>query len=101
MNMILLAFDFPSNNNHPSSYKKLSGHIIFDIKMDFMRKSRWFKDDDKLSEPTNSNFAGVVSTESVQIVFTYTALNNLDVCSGNIKLSYLQAPLSEKNCLHQ
>ena len=47
--------------------------------MDFTRKGRWVKDGHLTPEPSNSNYAGVVSRESVRIAFTYAALNGLDV----------------------
>ena len=40
--------------------------------------------------------SGVVSRESVQIAFTYTALNGLDVCMVDVRNAYLQSPTSQK-----
>jgi len=74
-----------------------SGHLVFDVKMDFTRKTRWVKDDHRTPDLTNSTFAGVVSRESVRIALTYAALNKLDVCVADIKNAYLQAPSSEKH----
>ena len=48
--------------------------------MDFTRKARWVLDGHKTPDPVGSKCAGVVSRESVQIAFTYAALNGLDVC---------------------
>ena len=39
----------------------------------------------------------MVSTESVRIVFTYAALNGLDVFAADIRNAYLQAPSSQKD----
>ena len=36
-----------------------------------------------------STYAGVVSRESVKIVITYAALNDLDVCAVDIQNAYL------------
>ena len=49
----------------PDGWSKSSGHIIFDIKMDFTRKSRWVKDGHLTEDPLYSTYAGVVSRESV------------------------------------
>ena len=65
--------------------------------MDFTRKARWVKDRHLTPDPDTSNYAGVVSRESVRIALTYAALNDLDVCAGDIKSAYLQAPSSEKH----
>jgi hypothetical protein len=80
----------------PKGYQQTSGHIIFDIKMDFTRKARWVLNGHKNKAPEGSTYAGVVSRESVRIAFTYAALNGLDVWSCDIKNAYLQAPTSEK-----
>ena len=97
MNTILPAFDLPKNNKAPPGYVKSSGHIIFDIKMDFTQKAQWVKDGHLTKDPVDSNYAGVVSRESVWIAFTYAALNGLNVCAGDIKSAYLQAPSSKKH----
>ena len=98
MRTILPAFDILPHGSHPpAGYTKSSGHIIFDVKMDFTRKSRWVKDGHLTDDPLESNFAGVVSRESVRIAFTYAALNELKVYAADIKSAYLQAPTSEKH----
>ena len=97
MNGILPGFDFPDSNKPPSGYSKSSGHLVFDVKMDFTRKARWVKDGHLTPDPIDSNFAGVVSRESVRIALTYAALNGLDICAADIKSAYLQAPTSEKH----
>ena len=58
MNTILPAFDIlPHGEKVPSGYVRSSGYIIFDVKMDFTRKSRWFKDGHLTREPIEFNFA--------------------------------------------
>ena len=49
----------------PPGWRKSSGHIIFDAKMDFTRKARWVKDGHRTHDPITSSYAGVVSRESV------------------------------------
>ena len=81
----------------PVGWTKSSGHIIFDVKMDFTRKARWVKDGHKTSAPEDSTYASVVSRESVRIALTYAALNGILVMAADIKNAYLQAPSSEKH----
>ena len=81
----------------PNGWHKVTGHIIFDVKMDFTRKARWVLDGHKTPDPSGSTYAGVVSRESVRIAFTYAALNGLQVCAGDIRNAYLQAPSSQKD----
>ena len=63
----------------PAGYTKVSGHLIWSVKMDFTRKARWVLDGHKTPDPVGSKYAGVVSRESVRIAFTYAALNGIDV----------------------
>ena len=44
-----------------------------------------------------SKYAGVVSRESVQIAFTYAALNDHDVCMTDIRNAYIQSPTSQEH----
>ena len=81
----------------PVGWSKSSGHLVFDVKMDFTRKARWVKDGHRTPEPDQSTYAGVVSRESVRIALTYAALNGLNVAAADIKNAYLQAPSSEKH----
>ena len=83
--------------NAPPGWTKSSGHLVFDVKMDFTRKARWVKDGHRTPDPEQSTFAGVVSRESVRIALTYAALNGIDVMTADIKNAYLQAPSSEKH----
>ena len=98
MNTILVAFDFKKEGaSIPPGYTRSSGHIIWDVKMDFTRKARWVKNGHLTRNPTTSTFAGVVSRESIRILLTSAALNDLDVWATDIKSAYLQAPTSEKH----
>ena len=81
----------------PVGWSKATGHLVFDVKMDFTRKARWVLDGHKTQNPEGSTYAGVVSRESVRIALTYAALNGLNVCAADIKNAYLQAPSSEKH----
>ena len=81
----------------PPGWKPSSGHIIFDVKMDFTRKARWVKDGHKTPDPWTSNYAGVISRDSVNIDITYSYLNDVDVTSADIQNAYLQEPYSEKH----
>jgi hypothetical protein len=81
----------------PPGWTPCSGHLVFDVKMDFSRKARWVLDGHKTADPVGSTYAGVVSRESVRIAFTYAALNGVDVCAADIRNAYLQALSSQKH----
>ena len=68
----------------PVGWKKSTGHLIWDVKMDFTRKARWVLNGHCQGQPEGSTYAGVLSRESVRIALTYAALNKLDVISGDI-----------------
>ena len=75
----------------------MCGHIIFDVKMDFTRKTRWVKDGHKTPDLETSSFAGVVSCDSIRIALTHMALLRLPVLGANICNAYLQAPSLENH----
>ena len=85
------------NENLPVGYSKSSGHMVFDVKMDFTRKARWVKDGHKTPNLDDSKYAGVVSKESIRIALTYAALHDVEVLAADIRNAYLQAPTSEKH----
>ena len=80
----------------PPGWTKASGHLVFNVNMDFTRKARWVKDGHRFPVPTNSAYAGVVSCESVCVGLPYAALMDLDVMAADIQNAYLQAPSYEK-----
>ena len=49
----------------PAVYNKVSGHLIWSVKIDFMRQARWVLDGHKSPDQVGSKYAGVVSRESV------------------------------------
>ena len=62
----LVAFEILADGeNAPAGYTKVSGHLIWSVKMDFTRKARWVLDGHKTPDPVGSKYAGVVSRESV------------------------------------
>ena len=81
----------------PPTWKPTSGHLVFDVKMDYTRKARWVKDGHRTPDPETCSYAGVVSRESVRIMLTYAAVHGLNVFAGDIRNAYLQAPTSEKH----
>ena len=81
----------------PHGWHLVTGHLVWDVKMDFTRKARWVLDGHKTPDLDGSTFAGVVSRELVRIAFAYAALNGLDIFAADIWNAYLQAQLSRKD----
>jgi hypothetical protein len=85
MHNVGVAFEvLEDGKGAPQGWTKASGHIIWDLKMDFTRKAGWVLDGHKLSTPEGSTYAGFISRESVRIALTYAALNGLEVCAADI-----------------
>ena len=98
MTEVGVAFEVLEEGQQPPiGWRKVTGHLVWDCKMDFTRKSRWVLDGHKTPDPVGSTYAGVVSRESVRIAFTYAALNGLEVYAADIRNAYLQAPSSQKD----
>ena len=98
MTNVGIAFEvLPEGQKAPNGWHLVTGHLIWDLKMDFTRKARWVLDGHKTPDPVGSTYAGVVSRESVRIAFTYAALNDVDVFAADIRNAYLQAPSSQKD----
>ena len=89
MTNVGVAFTILEDNEHvPPGYKKSSGHIIWDLKMDFTRKARWVKDGHRTPDPETSKYAGVVSRESIRILLTHAALHGTPVMAADIRNAY-------------
>ena len=56
-------------------YMKASGHLIFDINMDFAQKAQWVKNDHLTPDIEDSKYAGLVFRDSVIIALNYTYLH--------------------------
>ncbi len=77
-------------------HKEIKCHIVFDVKMDFTRKTRFVAGGHMTDAPSSLTYSSVVSRESVKIVFLIAALNGLDIISCDIGNAYLNAPCREK-----
>ena len=98
MFIVGIAFEvLEEKQSAPLGWSKVTGHLVWDVKMDFTQKARWVLDGHKTPDPIGSTYVGVVSRESVRIAFIYAALNGLDVFAADIQNAYLQVPSSQKH----
>jgi hypothetical protein len=66
MKNVGIAFQvLEQGQDQPVRWSRVTGRIIFDVKMDFTRKARWVLDGHKRPNPIGSTYADVVSRESV------------------------------------
>jgi hypothetical protein len=100
MKTVIPAFKFlEAGAAQPVGYTCITGHLIFDVKMDFSRKARYVADGHKTDPPASSTYASVVSRESVRIAFLLAALNDLEIMAADISGAYLNAPCRERVCI--
>ena len=71
--------------------------MIFDVKMeDFRCKERLVADRNMTKMTKCQTYSSVVSRETIRIVLTVAALNDLQVKSGDITNAYVTAPITGK-----
>ena len=80
----------------PIGFKKITCHLIFDIKFALTRKARYVGGGHLTTVPASMTYSSVVSWDSVQIMFLVAALNDLDIKMCNIGNAYLNAETRER-----
>jgi len=70
MTNVKIAFKFLGKDDPPPvGHTGIRCHIIFDVKMDLTRKSRFVAGEHMTAPPSSMTYASVVSHESVRIPF--------------------------------
>ena len=94
---VIVAFKLIDNDTPPTGSKEIPYHIIFDVKFDLTRKARCVAGGHRHKEvPSYATYSSVVSRDSVRIIFTIAALNDLKVKMADIGNAYLNAPNKER-----
>ena len=75
-----------------TGYQEITCHLVFDMKMDFMRKARFVANGSKTKTPVSVTYSSVVSRDSIRLAFLIAALNDLDIMQCDISNTYLNAP---------
>ena len=72
--------------------------MVFDVKLgeNFRRKARYCADGHKTGAPASVTYSTVVSRDSVRVLLTIAALNELDVLGADVQNAFLTAPNKEK-----
>ena len=88
MKNVSIAFEFLDDDKPIlEGYEYMPCRLVFDVKMDFTRKARYVAQACLVdNKPSGSTYVGVMSQESVRIIFTYAALMDLDICAANIQM---------------
>ena len=81
----------------PDGYVKIPYHLIFDVKFDGRRKCRLVAGGHRTPDvPPEEVYSGVVSMDTIRMVFVLSALNGLDVCAAYISTAFLYGKTREK-----
>ena len=85
MNKSRVNFDFLDKDDHdPVGYKYITSPLIFDVKMDLTRKSRYVDGGNLINPPLSMTYTIRVSRDSVRLDFLIAALNHLYILAGYI-----------------
>ena len=96
-----VTLNFLDRYDHvPVGYKEITCHFIFDVKMDLTRKAGYAAGGNLTNPPLSTAYASVASLDSVRLAFFIAVLNDLDILSGDIQKSYLNARTKEKVYLY-
>ena len=99
MTSVCVAFKILNEGYQPPpGYQYMQCHMIFKIKLDgFRRKDRLVGAGCMVKDtPAVVTYAGVVSRETVRILLTIAALNDLEVKASDVMNAFLTAPCAEK-----
>lgn len=82
--------------NPSPEYKKISVHMVYDVKYDGRRRARLVAGG-HLTDPTNDTpYSGIASLKNVRACIFLGLLNGLDICAADIASAYLEAYTKEK-----
>ena len=97
MKNVQVAFKFNDDNESiPIGFKKITCHLIFDVKFDLTRKARYVAGGHLTKVSLSMSYSSVVSRDSVRIMFLIAALNDLNIQMCDIGSAYLNAETRER-----
>ena len=79
-----------------AGYQEIDCHMVFNVKMDLTHKARFVAGGHTTEAPASITYSSVVSRDSVRILFTAAALNDMDIYACDVNNAYLNAPCREK-----
>ena len=80
-----IAFELlPRDERLPVGFKEITCHLVFDIKMDLTRKTRYVAAGCLMDQPSSIAYTSTTSRDSVKIAFLAASLNGLKVLEGDI-----------------
>ena len=77
-------------------YTKIRAHMVYDVKHDGPRKSRFVADGHLTQDDKEMSYSGVVSLRSIRLALLIGELNGLSPMVGDVGNAYLEAYTKEK-----
>ena len=77
-------------------YTKIRAHMVYDVKHDGRRKSRFVADGHLTQDEKEMSYSGVVSLRSIRLALLIGELNGLSPMVGDVGNAYLEAYTKEK-----
>jgi hypothetical protein len=96
MKNVMPAFEILDANQVPVGFKHIDCHMIFNVKLDLTRKTRYVIGGRQMDPPKDMVYASVVAQDSVRLAFLLAALNDHAILVADIQITYLNAPTTEK-----
>ena len=88
--------DLGKGGKAPDGYKKITCHLVYDVKPDGHHKARIMAGGHLTDPPLTSVYSGVVSLCSIQLIVFLAELNGLELWGADISNTYLEAKTNEK-----
>ena len=89
-------FDKGKDALPPPGYKKITCHMVYNVKHDGRHKARLVAGGHLTDTPVESVYSSVVSLKGLRLVIFLAELNDLEVWSTDIGNAYLEAKTKEK-----
>ena len=97
MKNVEVAFKFLDvGTKLPFGFKKITCHLIFDVKFDLTRKDIYVGGGHQTQVSPSLSYSSVVLQDSVRIMFLVAALNNIEVKMCDIGNVYLNVETRER-----
>ena len=100
MNQVCVEYqtfkDLGKGTKAPDDYKKITAHLVFDVKHDGRHKARLVAGGHLTSPPKDAVYSGVVSIRSIRIITFLAELNSLQLWAADVGNAYLESYTKEK-----
>jgi hypothetical protein len=80
----------------PPGLKNIDCHMVFDVKLDLVRKARFVAGGHQTDPPKESVYSSIISRNSVRLAFLIAVLYGLEILSADVQNAYLNAPTKEE-----